>query len=526
VPQEIGDFESHFEKSTETRLKISIARHQLSLSSPDFDYEIFPVDLGVFDAGTDTLSSHNANSLNFEMTLAPQISEPPREIRFLLKANSQRPDQEDVALEFKSSLQTMSSQASKEAPKISWLWALVGAFLGGLLLNLMPCVLPVLSLKAFSLVKQSASPSVKWEGLAYSAGVMLSFLSLAILLLLLRSGGEALGWGFQLQNPVFVIAMAWLFVILALQFFEVFEMGESLQNWVGRSGSSQKKGLGTSFLSGVLATLIASPCTAPFMGSAIGFALTLPTVPSLLIFTLLGFGMALPILLLSFFPKTLRLLPTPGAWMNRFKQFMGFPMLATSFWLLWVYGKQTDGDAVIRFLFSSLSLALTLWILGQFKSQWKRHLSVLLSLTLTLWLAWPLIFTQNSKARSSTQQSTQDYSGIPYENFSANKRDEALRQGRPVYVDFTATWCLLCQVNKRVVFPEAQVQELFRSKNILLLKADWTDKNESLLRELESFGRSGVPLNVYYDPKSSKPIVLPSVLRPQSVVDAISQTSP
>jgi thiol:disulfide interchange protein DsbD len=212
--------------------------------------------------------------------------------------------------------------------------------------------------------------------------------------------------------------------------------------------------------------------------------------------------------------------------MNRFKQFMGFPMLATSFWLLWVYGKQTDGDAVIRFLFSSLSLALTLWILGQFKSQWKRHLSVLLSLTLTLWLAWPLIFTQNSKARSSTQQSTQDYSGIPYENFSANKRDEALRQGRPVYVDFTATWCLLCQVNKRVVFPDTQVQELFRSKNILLLKADWTDKNESLLRELESFGRSGVPLNVYYDPKNSRPIVLPSVLGPQSVIDAISQASP
>lgn len=368
------------------------------------------------------------------------------------------------------------------------------------------------------------------DGIAYTLGVMVSFWALAALLLFLRSGGEALGWGFQLQNPIFVLAMTLLFVLLSLNFFGVFEFGHSFQAWIGRKAprkNTQTDGsVSGSFMSGVLATLIATPCTAPFMGSALGFAFTLPALQALLIFTVLGFGMALPILLLSFYPKALKILPKPGAWMEHFKKFMGFPMLATATWLLWVYSNQTDSDSVIRFIFTSLAMSLAFWIYGSFRSSWKRHLFFVISLTLSAFLAMPLL-TQPSNSNTSSHRSSNDYSGLAYESFSQERLDELLSEGRPVYVDYTASWCLICQVNKRVVFPDADVQSLFKAKNIMILKADWTDKNESILRALESFGRSGVPLNVYYSPQSpEKPHILPSVLRPQTVIDAISQASP
>lgn len=511
IPSVSKIFRSHHFSLDSNLLRLSIFKSSDTQNTfANADWEIFPINDGVFEAGTPPVFSEDENSLNLDFVLTPQTLTVPQELDFHLKT--------DTPIEFTSQLKMDSTQNTSS----KFWWALLAAFFGGLLLNLMPCVLPVLSLKAFAILKnKNQTHKLKSEGLAFGFGVLISFWLLAGLLILLRSGGEALGWGFQLQNPLFVILMAWLFVILSLNFFGVFEMGQSIQSWVGRKGISQESGWSHSFGSGVLATLIATPCTAPFMGTAIGFALTLPAYQSLVIFTLLGLGMAFPILLLSFFPTSLKFLPSPGAWMVSFKQFLGFPMLATAVWLLWVYGQQTDLDSVARFLFSSLSIAVIFWIVGRFARSWKRLLVIIFMLILSVWLALPLLRSSPSVSIKSSSKHG-DYSGLNYESYTPQKLNELLENQKAVYVDFTAAWCLICQVNKRVVFGDSAVQEIFKEKDIVILKADWTDKNETILKELEKYGRSGVPLNLYFSPKSPKaPVVFPTLLRPQTVIDAV-----
>jgi thiol:disulfide interchange protein DsbD len=531
IPQPVAELGASYEALDDTRLRVHVPLDKLGVKREDFSFELFPRE-GLFEAGVAHETAHDARALNFTLTLTPQALKLPENLGFVLKATALKTDQPSIALEFET--EAPAAAGAVEAPETGggfW-FALFGAFLGGLLLNLMPCVLPVLSLKAFSVLKgrENAQASLKAEGLAYVFGILLSFWALAGLLLALRASGEALGWGFQLQNPVFVQSMILLFVALSLNFFGVFEIGQGLQAWGGRISTGESKAtLRSSFLSGVLATLIATPCTAPFMGSAVGVALAMPASLSLLVFTSLGAGMALPVFVIYFFPSSLKALPRPGAWMESFKQFMGFPMLATAVWLLWVYGLQTDLDALVRLLFALLVLALMGWILGRFARSAKKVVALVATFALFLFLTIPLFRASPLAAfgTASKSDTRSEYSGLEHEAYSRERLEDLLREKRPVYVDFTAAWCLTCQVNKRIVFPDAEVRKLFAQKKIMILKGDWTDKNPALLAELERFGRSGVPLNLYYDPqKPQDPVVLPSVLRAQTVIDAMRQASP
>lgn len=402
--------------------------------------------------------------------------------------------------------------------------ALLFAFVGGLVLNVMPCVLPVISLKVFSFMRQGGErpAAVMSHSLVFSAGVVSSFLALAGLLLALRAAGQAIGWGFQFQSPMFVAAMCAMVFVLSLSLFGVFLIGGSLMG--AGSGLAAKEGMAGSFFGGVLATTLATPCTAPFMGAALGFALAQPATVTLAVFAALGAGMAAPYLLLAANPALLKLLPRPGAWMETFKQFTGFLMMGTAVWLLWVFGATRSPEAVVMLVAYLLLLALGCWLIGQFASPARGKGSkasawscaIALAIGGWLWLVVP------AAASSGVARETVEAGGIPWRPYSSAALEEALATGQPVFVDFTAEWCLSCKVNERVALAAGSTRALFRDRNVIALKADWTARDPEITRALESFGRSGVPLYVYYPPgKKDSPVVLPEVITPGIVRKAI-----
>lgn len=404
--------------------------------------------------------------------------------------------------------------------------ALLFAFVGGLVLNIMPCVLPVISLKVFSFMKQGGEhPGVVMaHSLVFSAGVVLSFLALAGLLLGLRAAGQAIGWGFQFQSPAFVAAMCALVFVLSLSLFGVFVIGGSLMG--AGAGLAAKEGMGGSFFSGVLATTLATPCTAPFMGAALGFALAQPAVVTLAVFAALGAGMAAPYLALAAHPAFLKLLPKPGAWMETFKQFTGFLMLGTAVWLLWVFGATRSPEAVVMLVAYLLLLGLGCWLVGQFASPARGNTSKAIAWAAALSLAaggWLWLVTPAASGAHVGEVSPGSVGGIPWKPYSAAALQEALATDRPVFVDFTAEWCLSCKVNERVALETPSTRELFRERGVIALKGDWTARHPEITRALESFGRSGVPLYVYYPPgKRDAPVVLPEVITPGIVRKAIA----
>ncbi len=398
--------------------------------------------------------------------------------------------------------------------------ALALAFVGGLILNLMPCVLPVLSLKIMGFVRHAGERGAAFRhGLAYTLGVLVSFWALAGLLLLLRAGGEQVGWGFQLQSPPFVVFLACLFFVIGLNLFGVFEVGLSLTAAGGtlRQGS----GLPASFFGGALATLVATPCTAPFMGSALGFALTQPAVVSLLIFTALGLGMAAPYLLLSLQPRLLRFVPRPGRWMESFKQLMGFFMMGTVVVLVWVFGRQAGIDAVTALLAGLVILGLGAWTYGRGTAPEARAATrrVAYVLSAALAAAGLLVgFTQAKPAPPQAAGAPVVQGGITWEPWSPERVRSARAEGRTLLIDFTAAWCLTCQVNERVAFGSAEVQQRLSRDRVLALRADWTNRDDAITRALQSYGRSGVPLYVLYGPGRSEAHLLPEVINPGLVL--------
>ena len=405
------------------------------------------------------------------------------------------------------------------------LLSLLFAFLGGIILNLMPCVLPVLSLKIMGFVQQAndEKESVLKQGLIFTLGVLVSFWILAGALIALRQGGEQLGWGFQLQSPTFLILLSTFLFLFALSLFGVFEIGTSLTSIGGRTS---KPGWAGSFLNGVTATVVATPCTAPFMGSALGFALTQPPFISLLIFTFVGLGMAFPYLLLSSSPKLLKFVPKPGAWMETFKQFMGFLLVGTVLWLVWVLGIQAGNNAVTGLLSALLLSSIAGWIIGKWatlvQTQTKRLIAYLIS-TLIIGLG---IYIAISSLEFSTAPSgkgnTVSSEGIQWESYSPERIEELKASGKPFFLDFTAAWCLSCQVNDKVVFGSKDVVEKFREKNIVAIKADWTSRDEKITKALESFGRNSVPLYVLYK-KDGTFKLLPELITPGIVLDEIEK---
>jgi thiol:disulfide interchange protein len=397
------------------------------------------------------------------------------------------------------------------------------AFLGGLILNLMPCVLPVLSLKVFSLIKHAGENSGgAWkQGVAFTVGVVISFWVLAGLLIALEAAGSHLGWGFQMQSPGFVLALTFLFFLLGLNLFGVFELGTSLVG-VDVKATSHLGGLTSSFANGALAVLAATPCTAPFMGSAVGFAAQQPAAISLLVFTFLALGMAAPYLALTAFPGALRLVPKPGAWMEALRQFMGFLLMGTVIFLVYVFGALVGTDDVPMLLGVLLLAALAAWIFGRgtppVHTSGTRIFSLLAALLLLgVAAAEGARLTYDVPEASAT---TQD----GWQPYSPGAVQAALKQGRPAFVDFTAAWCLSCKVNERVALDIDSTKKLFAQKHVALLRGDWTHNDPQITTTLREFNRDGVPLYLLYSPgNATTPQVLPEVLTPGIVQDALQK---
>lgn len=398
------------------------------------------------------------------------------------------------------------------------------AFVGGLILNVMPCVLPVIALKIFSFVKmadQKRSEIVKHGG-AFAGGVVVSFWILSGALLLLRAYGQGIGWGFQLQEPVFVAILASILFLLGLSLFGLFEMGTSLIS-LGNKTSKIRSPLWGAFFSGVLATLVATPCTGPLLGPAVGFAMTLPAIMALLVFTSLGLGMAFPYVLFSFFPALVKYLPKPGNWMTTFKQLMGFVMMATVAWLVWVFGAQTGNMAIFFLLVSFLILAIGGWIFGRWATPLKKKRTRLFATAISLFL----ILGGGAIAIDAARKPPEDTGVMAHQNgwesFSPERVRELRAAGTPVFVDFTAKWCLICQANK-VTLHSSDVQKAFNQAGVVTMMADWTKKDNVITKELEKFGRSGVPLYVLYPGDSeSEPHILPQTLSSKTVAEYLTK---
>ncbi|HET7535548.1 MAG TPA: thioredoxin family protein [Candidatus Didemnitutus sp.] len=401
------------------------------------------------------------------------------------------------------------------------------AFVGGLILNLMPCVFPVLGIKILGFVNQAGSHhgKVVIHGLTFTFGVLLSFWALAGVLLALRSGGAQLGWGFQLQSPAFVFGMAVFLLIFALNMSGLFEVGLAA---TGAGANLQmQEGYVGSFFTGALATLVATPCSAPFLAPALGAALTLSAVESLLVFTAIGVGLSLPYLLLSIFPRAIYLLPKPGAWMETFKQLMAFPLYATVGWLLWVLAGQTQGDdyALLAIVSGFVLVAMAAWAYGRFGQAYGKparqaagRVAAVALLVAGLWVGWP------KEAQAAPTTASAGYQ-VSWEKWSPAAVAAAQAAGKFVYVDFTARWCATCQTNKATVFHSDEVLAEFGKKGVVLLRGDWTNKDPAITAELAKWNRSAVPFNLIYAPTKQDPVVLPELLTPGKVLDALAEAA-
>jgi thiol:disulfide interchange protein len=387
--------------------------------------------------------------------------------------------------------------------------------LGGIILNLMPCVFPVLFLKGLALLQSSGEERsrLRSHGLVYTLGILVSFWAIVAVLLVLRAGGSQAGWGFQLQSPTFIAVLAAGLFFFALSLAGQFDLGLSLTSVGGEL--AQKQGYTGSFFTGILATIVATPCTAPLMGAAIGFALAQPAGITFAVFTALGLGLAAPYLLLSFNPAWTRLMPRPGAWMEALKQLTAVPLFGTVIWLAWVYGRLYSGsagaqgiDQVARLMLCFLLLAVAGWVLGRWPARWP---SAIVALVLSvLGIAIPLYQPKDTT--------------LVWQPYSQQTLDAARASGHPVFIDFTAAWCLSCQVNERLVLKSSDVQKQFADRKVILLKADWTQYDPEITKQLAAVNRSGVPTYVIY-PANGQAMadVLPELLTKDIVLAALDK---
>ena len=402
--------------------------------------------------------------------------------------------------------------------------AIAFAFVGGLILNLMPCVFPILAMKATSLAGHAHNrKEAQAQGLAFLAGAVFTFLALAGVLIVVRAGGAAVGWGFQLQSPPVVAGLALLMLAVALNLSGLFEIGSSLQG-LGADAAS-RGGLAGAFLTGALAVVVAAPCTAPFMAPALGWALVQPPLASMAVFLGLGLGFAAPFTLAAFIPGLLARLPKPGGWMEGFRKLMAFPMYGTAAWLAWVLAVQSGSDALARVFAAAVTLALGVWLLGSAQHRaglGQRPLKTLVlggALTIAALAAavWP---NYAEPAAAGTPEA--EGSSIPYEAYSPEKLAEIRATGKPVFINFTAAWCVTCQVNEKVAFSTKAAADAFAKSGAVYLKADWTRRDAVIAQELARHGRAGVPLYLVYPASGGEPVVLPQLLTGEIVAKALA----
>jgi thiol:disulfide interchange protein len=502
----------------------------------------FPYDEGSIEYSTAQVLTRSQDAVELSMKVGYQ---PPKAglIRGVLVATEQNGTQSDTlpieiaadfsgagAAQVKAGPQFAPLPKTIKEPEHSLPTLLLFAVLGGLILNLMPCVFPVLSIKALNVMEQAKThpAQVRAKGLVFAAGVIVSMLCLAGVLLALRAGGEQLGWGFQLQSPLFVTLLVYLLLAVGLNLSGVFEVGGGLAG-VG-DNLTQGDGYGASFFTGVLATLVATPCSAPFMAPAVGAALTQAPINALCIFAALGVGISLPFVLLSFAPWMRSVLPKPGAWMDTLKQVFAFPVYATAAWLLWVVAQETSPFGLGAALAGTILIALAAWSFQKARSSaGVRKATVLATAAVSLILAvlLPIRFADVAAAAPAANTAQAHQGSDEWVPYSAARVEELNAAGKPLLVNFTASWCLTCMVNERNAFADDAVQKIFRDRKVTLMKGDWTNRDPAITKALASFGRAGVPLYVVYNsqPGSHDPKVLPQILTASVVQSAFADAN-
>ena len=471
---------------------------ELDGNTPVSSAYFFPEEYGLSSYSKEQILEINKNSLSL------QISQSEVDLKLQNFAGVLLLNNQDSRTFFNVNLNLNNNQKQESLSISELVLTIIFAFIGGLILNAMPCVFPILSIKILNFVEQSEGSKEKMiqHGLSFSAGVLVTFLSIAGLLLLLKSGGESIGWGYQLQSPLMVTILIYLFVAIGITFMSNLVLGGQLAQL-----GNINQGYGditSSFLTGVLAVIVASPCTAPFMGSAVGIALLQPGFITIAIFVSLGLGFAAPYLLLSFYPSLLKVLPKPGAWMETLKQFMAFPMWGSALWLTWVLSGQVQTDSVLMVLLGALFIALGLWILEKNQSsdgfaKWMSLSSVTILLGAALWLA-------PTDYENIEQDTLSDLN-----SYSPELLDSLLAENKPVFLNFTADWCITCKVNEAIVLNQVSIKNALESKGIVYLKADWTRKDETIANKLAEYGRTGVPLYLLYSSEGI-PVILPELL--------------
>ena len=400
---------------------------------------------------------------------------------------------------------------SFSADSISFLQAIIFAFLGGLILNLMPCVFPIISLKILSFISMSeqSKSKIRNHALVFCAGVLVSFLIIGITLISLKQAGNFLGWGFQLQSPIIVSFLSILMFLIGIILLMDVDIGSSLTR-LGSIGSSNLQG---SFLTGVLAVIVASPCTAPFMGAALGYALIQPSGETIPVFLSLGTGFAFPYLFLSIFPSLVDRMPRPGSWMVTLKEFFAFPMFATSLWLIWVYSFQTDLDAVVSLLIVLLIISLFFWLAFKFKN-------ILIRAILFLMVIFIIIIHSITINSYDTNGSIKNSSLVSDNiNWYSDIENIYQEEDQAYFINYTAAWCITCQANDKIALSKPKIKQYFKENNIKYVVADWTNKDREILKSLEKYQRNGVPLYIYWKPSMQKPLILPSILTEQLLLD-------
>lgn len=495
------------------------------------DIAIAPEDWGAIDNNADATLEINNGTLEVKQKMGERdFSEIPTLPVTLTFKNAQGNAQ---AISFEASYQEPVIEASSShasGSDITILSALIFALLGGIILNLMPCVFPVLSIKALSLVSvgKKEEKKARGYGISYTLGILSTFALIGAALLILKSTGAQIGWGFQLQNPVVIMALIYLVFLIGLNLTGFFEFKANL----GRLGSltqklSDENGHKGAFFTGVLATLVATPCTAPFMGAALGFALTQSAFISMLVFLTLGLGLALPYLALCFIPTLRSKLPKPGLWMLTFKQFLSFPMFLTAAWLVWVLTQQAGSMGTIFALTGIVGITFIIWLLKHFpKTGIAKLLSMGVLILAFLFVSWTFICTN---MMSKGGMNLEEVQNTNWEIFSPASLEEALNNDMPVFTNMTAAWCITCKVNERVALKTDKIEKIFEEQNIQYLKGDWTNQDPDITAYLNEFGRQGVPLYVYYGARDSQtgqrpePVVLPQLLTAGIVKNAITR---